>query len=389
MPALIANHAIAEDARPPARAPEAEAPPPEAGAALLSLDLSALAQNWRRLAERAAPAECSAAIKADAYGLGLEPVMRRLLQEGCRTFFVATAREGERARAVSREAVVYVLEGLMPGAAPRLLAAGLRPVLNALAELAEWRTCSPGVPAALHFDTGMNRLGFARGEIGAAAALARDVDTSLIMSHFVAAQAPTDPANARQIAAFAATRGLFPGVPASLCNSSGLFLPQKPYFQLVRPGYALYGGNPTPRAENPMARVVGLKARILGIREIAAGETLGYDATWTAKRPTRLATLGVGYADGFPFGASSGAERPPAQALLGGVRCPFVGRVSMDLVVLDATDAPALAARRGEWAEILGAEIGVDEFAARAGTIGYEILTRLGRRHPRRYIGVT
>ena len=391
MPALIANQAIAEGARPraPALPVEAETPPPDAGAALLSVDLSALAQNWRRLAERAAPAECSAAVKADAYGLGIEPVMRRLLDEGCRTFFVATACEGERARAISREAIVYVLEGLIPGAAPRLLAAGLRPVLNALAELSEWSACAPRKPAALHFDTGMNRLGFAPSEAAAAAELARGGGASLVMSHFVASETPEDPHNDRQIAAFAAARALFPGVPASLCNSSGLFLPQKPYLQLVRPGYALYGGNPTPRAANPMARVVGLKARILAVRDIAAGETVGYGATWTAKRPTRLATLGLGYADGFPVGASSSMERPAAEALLGGVRCPFVGRVSMDLVVLDATDAPAQAARRGEWAEILGAEIGVDEFASRAGTIGYEILTRLGRRYARRYAGAT
>ncbi len=367
---------------------ETEAPWPEPSAtARLTVDLCALAQNWRRLAKRSGAAECSAVIKADAYGLGLEPVLHRLLKEGCKTYFVATALEGERVRALSREAVIYVLEGLPPGAAPRLQAAGLRPVLNSLAELAEWAALAPRLPAALHFDTGMNRLGLAPHEAGAAAAQAQGIALGLVMSHFVFSQAPIDPRNERQIAAFAAALAHFLSVPASLCNSSGIFLPQQPHFQLTRPGYALYGGNPTPSEPNPMASVARLEARILAVREIEAGETVGYDATWTAARQTLLATLGLGYADGFPVGASSAPGKRAAEALVGGERCPIVGRVSMDFVVLDATDAPEGAARRGEWVEILGAGIGVDELAARSGTIGYEILTRLGPRYARRYAG--
>jgi len=366
-----------------------ESPSTETG--VLTIDLAALAANWRQLAERAAPAECAAVVKADGYGLGLEPVMRTLLAAGCRSFFVATLTEGLRARALSAEAVIYVLEGLAVGAAPSLIAARLRPALAGLDEIDEWVAAARGFgrppEAALHLDTGMNRSGVSAARAEEAAQRAQGAPLSLLMSHFVSSQWPHDPVNDRQIAQFAAVRAHFPGVPASLANSSGVFLPQRPMLDLARPGYALYGGNPTPGAPNPMRPVVRLAARILSLRDIAPGESVGYDATFTAARPTRLATLGLGYADGVPVGASSAPARPAAQALVGGARCPFVGRVSMDFVVIDVTDAPAGAARRGAFAEILGETIGVDELATRSDTIGYEILTRLGARYARRYIG--
>jgi len=355
--------------------------------ARLAIDLTALARNWRRLCERLGPAECSAVVKADAYGLGLEPVMHALLGAGCRTFFVATAAEGVRARAVSRDALIYVLDGAPPGAAPLLIEAELRPVLNSLADIAEWAEAAPGKRAAIHIDTGMNRLGVAPTEVAAAAELAKRISLELAMSHFVSSQEPSNPRNDRQIAQFALARANLPEMPASMANSAGIYLPQKPIFDLVRPGYALYGGNPTPGKTNPMLPVVRLEARILTLREIAPGESVGYDATWTAERPTRLGTLGLGYADGFPVGASSGKDRPPAEAIVAGFRCPVVGRVSMDAVVLDLTDMPVGLARRGDFVEILGDTIGVDALAERAGTIGYEILTRMGQRYSRRYVG--
>jgi len=355
--------------------------------ALLTIDLGALAGNYRLLAERAAPAECAAVVKADAYGLGLEPVMRRLLAAGCRTFFVATSGEGQRARAISREAAIYVFNGAPPGSWPLLVAQDLRPVLNSLDEIAEWAATAPAAPAALHIDTGMSRLGVAPQEAAAAAELSRGLPLALVMSHFVSSQQPENSRNEWQIAEFAAGRAHFPGVAASLANSSGIFLSQRPYLELVRPGYALYGGNPTPGNPNPMRPVVKLEARILALREIEAGETVGYDATWTAARPSRLATLGLGYADGLPWGASLKAGAPPLEALVSGFRCPIVGRVSMDAIVLDLTDAPPSLARRGDFVELLGETTGVDALAERAGTIGYEILTRLGRRYARRYVG--
>jgi alanine racemase len=363
--------------------------PAETG--ILTIDLSALAANWRLMAERGGSADCGAVIKADGYGIGLEPAMRALLAAGCESFFVATLVEGERARAVSASAVVHVLDGLAPGAGARLAKAGLRPALCSLAEIEEWAALSLAsgrkLEAALHFDTGMNRLGLNPRDAGAARALAAGVNVKLAMSHFVSSQWPDDPRNARQIAAFEAVRAAFPGVPASLCNSSGVFLPQRPHYDLTRPGYALYGGNPTPHLPNPMRPVVRLEARILATRDILAGETVGYDATWTAARPSRVAAIGAGYADGVPISASARAGKPGGEAIVGGRRCPIVGRVSMDYIVLDVTGAPREAARRGAWAELLGESIGVDDFAARAGTIGYEILTRLGARYARRYIG--
>lgn len=363
--------------------------PAEAGA--LTVDLSAIAHNWRTLAGLAGGAECAAVVKADAYGLGLAPVMRALLTAGCRTFFVANVVEGEAARALSPEATIYVLDGVAPGLALRLVDANLTPALGSLSEIDEWaatgRALGRKLEAALHFDTGMNRLGVPINEAAEAAARACDIALTLVMSHFVSSQLPDASRNARQIEAFLDARARFAEVPASMANSSGVFLPQRPHFDLIRPGYALYGGNPTPYAESPMRRVARLHARILSIREIEAGATVGYDGLWAAPRPSRIATLGVGYADGVPISATALEGKPGGEALVGGVRCPFVGRVSMDYTMLDVTDAPREAAQRGQWAELLGASISVEELAARAGVIGYEILTRLGGRYTRRYIG--
>jgi alanine racemase len=375
----------------PARAPINETTvEPSGAAATLSVDLGALVANWRLLAAQASESECAAVVKADAYGVGAEPVVRSLAAAGCRTFFVANAAEGERIRTVVPRAIVYVLEGLPRGGARALAAARLRPVLASLEEIREWgafgRAVGRRLPAALQLDTGMNRLGLAPREAAPAAAAAQDIELTLAMSHFICAQWPDDPRNLRQIAAFEEAMRLFPGVRASLCNSSGIFLPQRPHHDLLRPGYALYGGNPTPSAPNPMRPVVRLEASILAVREIAAGETVGYDGVWTASRPTRLATLGVGYGDGLPTGVSSVSGRPGAEAIVGGYRCPLVGRVSMDFVMLDVTDIPEHAAHRGATAELLGNTIEIDELAARCGTIGYEVLTRLGRRYERRYL---
>ena len=371
--------------------------PHESG--LLTVDLDALAANWRQLAAMAEGGdrhvECGAVVKADAYGLGQAPVTRALSAAGCRSFFVANLAEGELARSLAPESTIYVLDGVTPGSGPRLAAAGLRPALGSLAEIDEWAETAQALgrplDAALHIDTGMNRFGLPAREAGVAAArLAQHsglVRPMLLMSHFVSSQLVGAPINASQIADFDAARKFFPGVPASMANSSAVFLPERPHYDLLRPGYALYGGNPTTGPENPMRPVAYLRARILATHDVAPGETAGYDAVWTAQRPSRLATIGAGYADGVPVSATARADKAGGSAIVGGVRCPFVGRVSMDSIILDVTDAPLTAAQRGGWAEILGAHIGVDELAGRAGVIGYEILTRLGRRYARRYIG--
>lgn len=363
--------------------------PAESG--VLSVDLGAVTENWRRLAAEGAGADCAAVVKADAYGLGQAPVMRALAGAGCGTFFVANLVEGELAREVAPQATIYVLDGVSPGCAARLAAADLRPCLGSLAELEEWEaqgaTLGRKLDAALHFDTGMNRMGFPAASAADVAARTDAIAPTLVMSHFLSAQLPDSPANARQLSAFETARALFPEVAASVASSSGVFLPQRPHYNLLRPGYALYGGNPTPGAANPMRSVARLMARILSVRDLSVGETVGYDGIWTARRPSRVATLGVGYADGLPVSATEAPGKPAGEAIVGGRRCPIVGRVSMDYIVIDVTEAPPEAIRRGGWAELLGDTIGIDELAGRARTIGYEVLTRLGRRYARRYVG--
>ena len=364
--------------------------------AVLTIDLAALAANWKLLAARVAPARCAAVVKANAYGVGLEPAVAALAQAGCRVFFVAHAEEGTRVRATlgaRRGFRIYVLNGLLPGAdvAGEYVAHGLRPVLGSLDELRAFSASARAakIPVALHVDTGMNRLGLAPAKIDDFMAVAKGarVGVDLVMGHFVSSETRGNPLNARQIAAFDRVRARLPGVAASLSNSSGLFLPRKPFYDLARPGYALYGGNPTPAEKNPMRPVVTLRAPIIQLREIEAGESVGYNAQWTAKRRSRLATIGVGYADGLPRNLMATDARPGGEAMVAGTRCCFAGRVSMDLTVIDVTDAPRESVAPGVMVELLGERITVDDMGARAGTIGYEILTGLGKRYRRVYTG--
>ncbi len=353
----------------------------EAGAQL-TIDLGTLAENWRRLAVEAAGAECAAVIKADAYGCGIDETVPALARAGCRTFFVAHPVEGRRARAACPQAEVYILNGLMPGAAEGFVRDRLTPVLGSPEEIADW--AATGHPFALHVDTGMNRLGLSLAQACEAAA---GVTPRLVMSHLVSAEVPGDPLTIRQIADFRTIAALFPGVPASLANSSGTFLGARARFDLVRPGYALYGGNPTPGRTNPMRPVVRLDGRIIQVREVRAHETAGYNARWTAPEPRRLATISVGYADGYGRAASATDGKGIAgEAVVGGVRCPFAGVVSMDLIILDVTRAPPDAVARGAPVTLVGDGLDVDEVGRRAGTIGYEVLTRLGRRYARAYV---
>ncbi|MFG5119828.1 alanine racemase [Methylorubrum sp. POS3] len=350
--------------------------------ARLTVDLAALVANWRALAARAPHAECGAVVKADAYGCGLSAVAPALARAGCRTVFVAHLSEGIAARKLLPEAAIYVLNGLPPGAGAAFAGHALRPVLGDREELAEWAAVSDGrLLAALHVDTGMNRLGLS---VAQALELAGDpvigqAGIDLVMSHLVSAECPADPINVRQAADFARLRAAFPRARASLANSSGTWLAGDTRHDLLRPGYALFGGNPEPGRPNPMRPVVRLEATILQIRHVEAGETCGYNARWTAPGPRRLATLSLGYADGYPR-AASGRGR----ALVGGVPCPILGLISMDLIILDVTDAPA--ARRGGTATLIGDRLDIDTVGQAAGTIGYEILTGLGSRYVRNYV---
>jgi alanine racemase len=357
------------------------------GQATLTIDLGALADNWRMLAKRGKGAECAGVVKADAYGLGLGPVAKTLLAAGCRTFFVANLSEGELLRALAPEARIFILNGLAPSASKIYTQAKLIPVLGSLPEMAEWADfCHrSGVrhPAALHIDTGMNRLGLAAHDLPRAKNLAAEFTPVLAMSHFVSAEDTSAPRNHSQILRFEQACRQLPPMPASLCNSSGMFLEEAPFLDVVRPGYALYGGNPTPGCDNPMRSVVSLEAVVLQVRDIPGGETAGYNARWAAPSRRKLATINLGYADGFLRSGSCGAVG--VEIFAGDRFCPVVGRISMDLSIVDITDAEPI--RRGDRIEILGKTISVDDLAAQAGTIGYEILTDLGRRFKRIYTG--
>ncbi|MGO4705428.1 alanine racemase [Microvirga sp. 2MCAF38] len=368
-------------------------PDAEAGA-VLTIDLDAIADNWRILRERAGT-DTAAVVKADAYGTGIEKTVPALLQAGCRVFFVAHLSEAKRVRAVVTEATIYVLNGFPRGTASTYANHDIRPVLGSQEEIEEWaafcRAQGARLPAAIHVDTGMHRLGL---PIVEGLALAddprcKDFEPALLMSHLVSAEEPENQINARQIAAFTALRNALPGIPGSLANSSGTFLKDMPCFELARPGYALYGGNPTPHLTNPMSPVVNLEGRIIQLRYAHEGETAGYNATWTAPGRRRLATISVGYADGYPRAAGSTNTNvgEAGIAIVAGKYCSFVGRVSMDLIIIDVTDVPEDEIRRGDKVTLVGPDLTVDEVGRRAGTIGYEILTSLGRRYARHYRG--
>jgi alanine racemase len=365
---------------------------PETGG-VLTIDLVAIEINWRALARQVVTVECAAVVKADAYGCGLEPVTARLAKAGCKTFFVADLAEARRVRAVARESVIYVLDGVTPAGAPVFAELHARPVINSITELAEWDAFVAASNwrggAALHVDTGMNRLGITVDE---AAALAPRVQTdnhgiTLLMSHLACAEDANHALNEKQIKLFRDIRMMYRGIPASLANSSGIFLGNSAHCDVVRPGAALYGVNPVPGRPNPMRSVVELTGRILQIRNLARGDRVGYGVTWTARRATRMAVVALGYADGILRSSSTSDRHRGGKALIAGKPCPFVGRVSMDSVCIDITDLPEGAARRGDTVTLLGEKIGVDEVAAAAGTIGYEILTGLGRRCQRIYLG--
>jgi len=389
-------HSIsAPDLVPPEPAPldklEHAGPPEAEAGGILTIDLSAIEANWRALNRRAMPSECAAVIKADGYGCGIEKVASTLAKAGCKTFFVADLEEARRARVAAPEPSIYVLNGLLPGTAAAYADIRARPVIGSMVELAEWDAFCSGNQwhggAALHVDTGMNRLGISVNEAAALAPRLRAENhgITLLMSHLACAEEAAHPLNAQQINVFREVRILYRGIPSSLANSSGIFLGASAHCDMVRPGVALYGVNPIPGQSNPMRAVVELQARIAQVRTVPRGETVGYNAGWTAKRTTRIAVVAVGYADGYLRASSASDLAPGGEAIVAGKKCPLAGRVSMDLLAIDITDLPENAGRRGDLAILIGDEITVDDMAKSAGTIGYEVLTGLGRRYHRVY----
>ncbi|MBV8925987.1 MAG: alanine racemase [Bradyrhizobium sp.] len=360
---------------------------------LLTIDLDAIVANWRKLEKTAVPAECAGVVKADAYGCGAVEVSKALASAGCKTFFVATLDEARVVRDVLPRASIYALDGFFQNTGETYAKIDCKPVIGDLNELAEWdvfcRRSGWNGGTALHIDTGMNRLGLTIAEAqGIIPRInAGDHGITLVMSHLVSAELVNHQTNAKQLSAFREIASLFTNVPASLSNSSGIYLGAQFQFDLVRPGAALYGVNPTPEADNPMQPVVELKARIVQIRSVERGETVGYGGTWTARRPTRLAIVAAGYADGYFRAAGANDGTRGAEVVVAGKRCPVAGRISMDLTAIDITDLPPNAVRRGHMATLIGEGITVDELAHHFGTIGYEVLTNLGRRYARIYKG--
>ncbi len=364
--------------------------PPEAEAGgILTIDLGAIAANYRALSLRVVPAEAAAVVKGDAYGCGLDQVTTTLARAGCRTFFVAHLSEARRVRALAPESVIYVLNGFASGAGAGFMEAYARPIVSSTVELAEWDhfVAQSGWTggAGLHVDTGMNRLGLSVDETAAVAARMQTENhgLTLLMSHFACADVPEHPLNDRQIRQFREIRTLFRGLSSSLANSSGIFLDASAWCDLVRPGVALYGLNPTPGRPNPMRSAIDLKGRVLQVRGVPRGATVGYGAAWTAKRDSRVAVIAAGYADGILRAAAATDSGTGRDVLVGGRRCRMVGRVSMDLLAVDVTDLPDGAVRRNDLVTLIGGELTLDAVGAQAGTIGYEILTSLGRRYHR------
>jgi alanine racemase len=349
----------------------------------LTIDLEAVAANWRLLCGvHGGPV--GAVVKADGYGLGAAAVASRLAAEGARHFFVACAAEGASLRAAAGDAAICLLSGYAEDEAALCLEHGLIPVLGNLEEIAAWRALGRvhgrALPAMLHVDTGMNRLGLGPAELDALLADGLGgIAWQCLMTHLVSSEEPDNAVNAEQLRRFALARPRLPAMPTSIANSSGIFLGRAYWSDIPRPGAALYGLNPTPGSPvNPMRTAVRLSAPVLQVRDVPAGETVGYNATWSARRVTRVATVAAGYADGYHRLASNRAA-----AAFDGGRLPLIGRVSMDLITLDATDHPRLA--RGDRVELVGPALPPDEVAGWAGTNGYEVLTSLGRRVNRRY----
>ncbi|MFC0216949.1 alanine racemase [Pseudochelatococcus lubricantis] len=360
----------------------------EISCGVLTIDLDALARNYRALRARLEGGATGAVVKADAYGLGAQRVAPVLYDAGCRDFFVAHLGEALKLRPVlGHDARLFVLNGLLPGAEGLCADAGIVPVLNSLEQAANWaataRERGRELPAVLQFDTGMSRLGLSGGEVQALAAdpaLLAGVRLAYLMSHLACADEPGNLQNADQLAVLHRCAALFPDVPLCFANSGGIFLGAGYHGALARPGIALYGGVPAPGADNPLSPVVRLDVRVIQTRTVPAGARVGYGGTHITAGETRLATIAAGYADGiFRHLSNRGA------VYFGGVRLPIAGRVSMDSITVDISALPPGTLRLGSLVEVIGPHQTLEDIAGAAGTISYEILTSLGRRYHRDY----
>ena len=364
----------------------------------LTVDLDALTQNWRDMARRSGKARTAAVVKADAYGIGIEDAGEAFYLAGARDFFVASVDEGVTLRLYAPDARIFVLSGIWPGTERRFFENDLVPVVSSEEQLAFWMAILADYgdyPCALHVDTGFNRLGLGLDE---ALALAGDVSRPasfapvLVMSHLACGDDSANPMNRQQLDLFRKVRAAYDGVEASLANSGGVFLGDDYHFDLTRPGIAAYGCEAVQGMANPMRPVVTAEARVIQVRTVKAGETVGYGRALQLKRDSRLAIVPAGYADGYMRSQSSGGvplrQVVPqgGQGFIAGSKVPVAGRITMDLTIFDVTDLPEGAVRAGDYVELFGKNVLVDDVARAAGTIGYEILTGMGLRYERRYL---
>ena len=362
----------------------------------LTIDLNALVNNWQFLKEKSGKAECSAVIKANAYGLGIEPVATALTGAGCKTFFVAMAEEGARVRAVAPDADIYVLNGIFADTLEVIAENNLSPVLGNVDQVSLWATSGMGKPSALHVDTGMNRLGLDVEEalqLAENTSMLKRLNALIIMSHLACADDPDHEHNTLQHENFKQVIGKYPELKASFSNSAATLTNTGFHYDLTRPGVALYGAEAVNDIANPVQPVVTAQSRILQIRHAKAGEKVGYGAEAILDRPTKIATISGGYADGFHRALSGagvplrGAKPTGGNVWLEGHLAPILGRVSMDLITVDVTDVPDQILQEAKWVELFGKNIAVDDAARACGTIGYELLTSLGGRYQRSFIG--
>lgn len=358
----------------------------------ITVDLTAYADNWRFLRDQVsgngAQTKCAAMVKADGYGISIEKAVPTLVAAGCQTFFVATPDEGIAVKTANNDVTVYILNGLLPGCTEAYIHHQLIPVLNTVDEIYEWTDTANNKPAALHIDTGMNRLGLREAEAKALsknAQILSKLKLDLIMTHLACGDTPSSLMNGCQLSAFKQICDLFPGIPRSLCNSAGIFNGKAFHLDLVRPGIALYGGAAlnAHHTDNPMKTVVKAEARILQIRDVKEHESIGYGAAEITSRNCRVAVISAGYADGYIRQAGSTTKTRGACAYANGHKVPLIGRVSMDLIAIDVTDVPDL--KRGDFVELFGPHVNISEIASHADTIDYEFLTGLGKRYARVY----
>jgi alanine racemase len=356
---------------------------------LITIDLDALIANYRACARRLQPASVAAVVKANAYGLGIRKIAPALYLAGCRQFFTATHREAVKLRSILPDADIFVFEGVTERSASHLLKNRLVPVLHTPEQVTCWTAKAESggqpLPAIIHIDTGMTRLGMGEPELHQVVknpAGLEQLDLRYVMTHFASADEPGAELAKQQLERYADLRSLLPAAPSSIGNSAGALLGGRFAGDMVRVGIALYGGNPFPQGEPPFAPVLRIQSKILQLREIREAVTVGYGATYTAAAGSRIATVGTGYADGYPWALGN-----KGVASVGGYRVPVVGRISMDLITLDVTDVPKRLVQPGRQVDLIGPQVSLEEVAQRAGTINYEILTGLGQRARRKFLG--